>query len=499
MKACIVPLNPGNLSAFGLLAVDWRTDHIVTKVMHEDAVDLAAVAAIYAGSSSEATATLARDGIEPFTHPARARGRRALRRAVDGSARAGARAARSIARSSTAGRRVPRRALQDLRLQLRRPAEGRAGELLRVRLRPDRPAEHSRSSTSAPAATPKRKAAGRCFSAARSARRRSTTARSLAAGARLDGPAVVEEFGSTTVVFPGQPLEVDPHGILIVRPARRVRRRCDERAARRPALADRAQPAGPRGRSDRAADRRGHAQFDRGRDRVRHRAHRALADDPRGARLSRRPVRPLLPQAHRPLLLGDAERGGARLPAGDHAAGRRVPDERHVSHRGLDRPPARSVQHGAGVPSRRGRRLHPGVRPSRRHRRPRAGLDAGHGGDGVRGRPRDPADQALQRGRAQRRGVHHHQAQHPRAGDARGRSRQRDPGLRHGRPAHGGAVRALRHARRSKPASRRSSTSAATSFGDELLPKIADGEYAGRTTSSTTASPIRSCTSSRSR
>jgi N-methylhydantoinase A len=30
---------------------------------------------------------------------------------------------------------------------------------------------------------------------------------------------VIEEFGSTTVVFPGQKLEVDPHGILVVRPA----------------------------------------------------------------------------------------------------------------------------------------------------------------------------------------------------------------------------------------------------------------------------------------
>jgi N-methylhydantoinase A len=29
----------------------------------------------------------------------------------------------------------------------------------------------------------------------------------------------VEEFGSTTVLFPGQQLEVDPHGILVVRPA----------------------------------------------------------------------------------------------------------------------------------------------------------------------------------------------------------------------------------------------------------------------------------------
>ena len=52
MKACIVPPNPGNLSAFGLLAVDWRTDHIVTKVMHEDAIDLAAIAALYAGAGA---------------------------------------------------------------------------------------------------------------------------------------------------------------------------------------------------------------------------------------------------------------------------------------------------------------------------------------------------------------------------------------------------------------------------------------------------------------
>ena len=64
MKACIVPPNPGNLSAFGLLAVDWRTDHIVTKVMHEDNIDLGAIAAHYAALESEATSTLLRDGIE---------------------------------------------------------------------------------------------------------------------------------------------------------------------------------------------------------------------------------------------------------------------------------------------------------------------------------------------------------------------------------------------------------------------------------------------------
>ena len=42
---------------------------------------------------------------------------------------------------------------------------------------------------------------------------------SLAAGSKLDGPAIVEEFGSTTVVFPGQQLDVNTHGILIIRAA----------------------------------------------------------------------------------------------------------------------------------------------------------------------------------------------------------------------------------------------------------------------------------------
>jgi N-methylhydantoinase A len=41
---------------------------------------------------------------------------------------------------------------------------------------------------------------------------------SLPPGGRVNGPAVVEEFGSTTVVFPGQYVEVDPHGILVIRP-----------------------------------------------------------------------------------------------------------------------------------------------------------------------------------------------------------------------------------------------------------------------------------------
>ncbi|MBV8747161.1 MAG: hydantoinase/oxoprolinase family protein [Xanthobacteraceae bacterium] len=63
MQACIVPPNPGNLSAFGLLAVDWRTDRITTKVMHEDAIDFAVIAELYEAMERDATDALMRDGI----------------------------------------------------------------------------------------------------------------------------------------------------------------------------------------------------------------------------------------------------------------------------------------------------------------------------------------------------------------------------------------------------------------------------------------------------
>lgn len=44
----------------------------------------------------------------------------------------------------------------------------------------------------------------------------------LGPGIRVAGPAIVEEFGSTTVVFPSQHLDVDPHGIIIVRSKKRA-------------------------------------------------------------------------------------------------------------------------------------------------------------------------------------------------------------------------------------------------------------------------------------
>jgi N-methylhydantoinase A len=216
MQACIVPLNPGNLSAFGLLAVDWRTDKIVTKVMHQDEVDLAAIAEIYSRLEQEAIETLARDGIE--------RSRMRLQREAD-----------------------VRYAGQSMEVRVPAPAGGIDQKFLAALIDAFH-AAHKRTFGYNYAGQQKVEVVNFCISGfglierpdipklpagggatpARKATRpvyfdgafRDTPVYDRAAlrpGVRIDGPAVVEEFGSTTVVFSGQFLEVDPHGILIVR------------------------------------------------------------------------------------------------------------------------------------------------------------------------------------------------------------------------------------------------------------------------------------------
>lgn len=218
MKACIVPPNPGNLSAFGLLAVDWRTDHIVTKVMHEDGVDLAAIAANYAALERDATETLQRDGIDPsrirLTREADVRyagQSMEVRVPVPGGAIDGTFVARVIDAFNAA--------------HLRTFGYNYAGrqkvELVNfcvsgfgVIERPSMPKLSTGSAKPTPKGT--RPVYFIDHFADTPIYDRST----LPPGFRLHGPAVVEEFGSTTVVFPGQSVEVDPHGVLIVRAAK---------------------------------------------------------------------------------------------------------------------------------------------------------------------------------------------------------------------------------------------------------------------------------------
>jgi N-methylhydantoinase A len=222
MKACIVPPNPGNLSAFGLLAVDWRTDHIVTKVMHEDAIDLSDVALRYAALERDATATLERDGIEASR----------IRLVREADIRY---AGQSMeVRVTAPGGAVGTSFLSGLigafnAAHLKTFGYNYAGqqkiELVNLCVsgfgvieRPQMPKLALRTGNPAPKSS-RAVYFGTLF--------RDTPVydrASLPPGGRVDGPAVVEEFGSTTVVFPGQIVEVDPHGILVIKPSPEVAR-----------------------------------------------------------------------------------------------------------------------------------------------------------------------------------------------------------------------------------------------------------------------------------
>jgi N-methylhydantoinase A len=216
MQACIVPLNPGNLSAFGLLAVDWRTDHIATQVQHEDALEPRALESIYRRLEDEAAATLVRDGID--------RGDVRLVREADF-----------------------RYVGQSMEVRVQAPAGRIDGAFVRAVVEAFH-AAHEKAFGYGYRGKQKVEAVNYCVSgfglidrpqlpklategtAAPQSRRRVFFAgafvdtpiharHTLPAGARIDGPAVIEEFGSTTVVFPGQTLTVDPHGIMIVKKA----------------------------------------------------------------------------------------------------------------------------------------------------------------------------------------------------------------------------------------------------------------------------------------
>jgi N-methylhydantoinase A len=215
MKACIVPPNPGNLSAFGLLAVDWRTDHIVTKVMHEDTIDLADVAARYAALEREAVATLERDGIAPSR----------IRLVREADVRY---AGQSMeVRVTAPGGAVDASFLDGLigafnAAHLRTFGYDYAGrqkiELVNLCVSGFGVIERPQMPKLAPrAGKPEPKDHRAVYFGAAYVHTPVFDRATLAAGSRINGPAVVEEFGSTTVVFPGQSLEVDPHGILVIR------------------------------------------------------------------------------------------------------------------------------------------------------------------------------------------------------------------------------------------------------------------------------------------
>ena len=216
MKCCLVPFNPGNLSAFGLLAVDWRTDHIATRVTHEDAIRADALAEIFGRLEREAVATLARDGIDPSrSRTVREADLRYVGQSMEVrvAAPGGAIDGESVKRLLAAFHAAHRKSFgYDYAGKQKVELVNCCVSGFGVIERPALPTLDAR-----PGATPARKHARPVFLDGSWLDTPVYDRAVLPAGHRLDGPAVIEEFGSTTVVWPGQSLEVDPHGILIVR------------------------------------------------------------------------------------------------------------------------------------------------------------------------------------------------------------------------------------------------------------------------------------------
>ena len=142
LAAVLVPQNPGNVSAFGLLTVDVKNDYVRTAVARHDDLDLARVQALYDDLQDQAAEALDREGFPRDGAPLRAHCGPALRRpGVRGAGTGRGRRGRHRDGRRRGGR-LPRVARAAVRLLVpRRPAPaGGVGQPAGLRRRSDHPA-----------------------------------------------------------------------------------------------------------------------------------------------------------------------------------------------------------------------------------------------------------------------------------------------------------------------------------------------------------------------
>ena len=139
LPAVLVPPNPGNVSAFGLLTVDVKNDYVQTHVALADALEPSGVAGDLRRAHRAGRRGAGQGGLRLRRAPVRAHRRPALLRPGlrgpgPGPGRAGRRRRARRGRSS-----LPRRAHRALRLRLRRRPDpaGRVGQPAGLRHRPD--------------------------------------------------------------------------------------------------------------------------------------------------------------------------------------------------------------------------------------------------------------------------------------------------------------------------------------------------------------------------
>ncbi|HEY0952000.1 hydantoinase/oxoprolinase family protein [Nocardioides sp.] len=214
----LVPPNPGNVSAFGLLTVDVKNDYVQTHVTLEDHLDAAAVTGIYDELTARAAEALAKEGFDPDQHQfVRTADLRYFGQAfevrvpvatgdLDPQAVADAFHAehKALYGYDFSGDGSQQVEWVNLRVSgigpIQRPEIKRHGL--------DTPAPSS------PATRPTR---GVCFDAAEGYVETPLFQRSeLSPGTVITGPVIIEEFGSTVPIHPGFDVRVDEYLNLIV-------------------------------------------------------------------------------------------------------------------------------------------------------------------------------------------------------------------------------------------------------------------------------------------
>ena len=219
LRAALVPPDPGNVSAFGLLTVDIKNDYVTTAVQRDDVLDLEPVNAAYRRLEEQARQALAAEGFSgPEMHIVRYADMRYFGQAwevrVEVPAGALDRAAADVAVD-----RFHAAHQQTYGYSHRDNVEQRI-EWVNFRVMGigpiQRPVIHPRSRDLAGGVERARVATRPVYFDTSFVDTPIYARPKLQPGDCLDGPAIVEEYGSTTVVFPRLTMRVDPFGNLIL-------------------------------------------------------------------------------------------------------------------------------------------------------------------------------------------------------------------------------------------------------------------------------------------
>ncbi|HET7066470.1 MAG TPA: hydantoinase/oxoprolinase family protein [Nocardioides sp.] len=217
----LVPPDPGNVSAFGLLTVDVKNDYVQTQVALDDAVDVGALAAAYDALTGQARGALTREGFAEGDHVfARTADLRYFGQAFE-------------VRVPVPEGVLDRTVLDDVVAAFHAEHRGLYGydfagdpsqqvEWVNFRVSGIGPIRRPeiRPAPSVESAPVERRSRPVCFDADEGyVDTRVVWRADLAVGTTLAGPVVVEEYGSTVPVHPGFSATVDDFGNLLVRRA----------------------------------------------------------------------------------------------------------------------------------------------------------------------------------------------------------------------------------------------------------------------------------------